>query len=157
MEQRSAPPPHPPCPMWQCFGSILAPTLISAVTSERSSPGARSNYISLCCYPPRATASLKSVSVVHKISARTSQETHYVSATNPNRLMLFSVRTIRNTQIYCACVRAWAKCRVFNAKAGGTYSYHYGSEGKNRLNITWYFRGNVEVLFRSLFFCSESV
>jgi hypothetical protein len=33
-------------------------------------------------------------------AVRTSQETHYVSATEPNRLMLFIVRTIRNTQIH---------------------------------------------------------
>jgi hypothetical protein len=33
-------------------------------------------------------------------SVRTSQETHYVSATKPNRLMLFIVRNIRNTQVH---------------------------------------------------------
>jgi hypothetical protein len=32
----------------------------------------------------------------------TSQETHYVSATETNRLMLFTVRTIRNTQMQSA-------------------------------------------------------
>jgi hypothetical protein len=41
----------------------------------------------------------------HTNTVRTSQETHYVSATEPNRLMLFGetvaliVRTLRNTQI----------------------------------------------------------
>jgi hypothetical protein len=41
----------------------------------------------------------------HTDTVRTSQETHYVSATKPSRLMLFretvafTVRTIRNTQI----------------------------------------------------------
>jgi hypothetical protein len=41
----------------------------------------------------------------HTDTVCTSQETHYVSATEPNRLMLFGetvaviVRTIRNTQI----------------------------------------------------------
>jgi hypothetical protein len=40
-------------------------------------------------------------------AVRTSQETHYVSATEPNRLMLFGeqslfiVRTVRKTQIHC--------------------------------------------------------
>jgi hypothetical protein len=38
-------------------------------------------------------------------SVRTSQETHYVSATKPNCLILFrevtAVRIIRNTQIHC--------------------------------------------------------
>jgi hypothetical protein len=33
----------------------------------------------------------------HTDTGRTSQETHYVSTTEPNRLMLFTVRTIRNT------------------------------------------------------------
>jgi hypothetical protein len=43
----------------------------------------------------------------HTDTPRTSQETHYVSATETNRLMvfrkqsLFIVRTIRNTQINC--------------------------------------------------------
>jgi hypothetical protein len=35
----------------------------------------------------------------HTDTVRTSQQTHYVCATEPNRLMLFTVRTIRNTQI----------------------------------------------------------
>jgi hypothetical protein len=37
------------------------------------------------------------VNAVYKNSVRTSQETHYVSATKTNRLMLFTVRTIWNT------------------------------------------------------------
>jgi hypothetical protein len=43
---------------------------------------------------------------LYKDPVRTSQETHYVTATKPNRLMLFRetvavfMRTIRNTQIY---------------------------------------------------------
>jgi hypothetical protein len=36
----------------------------------------------------------------HTDTVHTSQETHYVSATEPNRLMLFIVRTIQNTQIH---------------------------------------------------------
>jgi hypothetical protein len=35
----------------------------------------------------------------HTDTVRTSQEIHYVSATEPNRLILFTVRTIRNTQM----------------------------------------------------------
>jgi hypothetical protein len=34
----------------------------------------------------------------HTDTVRTLQETHHVSATETNRLMLFTVRTIRNTQ-----------------------------------------------------------
>jgi hypothetical protein len=37
----------------------------------------------------------------HTDIVRTSQETHYVSTTEPNRLMLFTARTIRNTQTHC--------------------------------------------------------
>jgi hypothetical protein len=37
----------------------------------------------------------------HTDTVRTSQETHYVSATEPNRLMLFTVRTTRNTDTLC--------------------------------------------------------
>jgi hypothetical protein len=33
-----------------------------------------------------------------KKSVRTSQEIHYIFATKPNRLMLFILRTIRNTE-----------------------------------------------------------
>jgi hypothetical protein len=36
-----------------------------------------------------------------KTQILTSHETHHVSATKPNRLMLFIVRTIQNTQIHC--------------------------------------------------------
>jgi competence CoiA-like predicted nuclease len=39
-------------------------------------------------------------SVIYTNSVRTSQETHYITATKSNRLMLFIVRTIRNTQIH---------------------------------------------------------
>jgi hypothetical protein len=35
----------------------------------------------------------------HTDTVRTPQETHYFSTTGPNRLMLFTVRTLRNTQI----------------------------------------------------------
>jgi hypothetical protein len=35
----------------------------------------------------------------HTDTVRTSQKTHYVSATETNRLMLFTVRTIRSTQV----------------------------------------------------------
>jgi hypothetical protein len=39
--------------------------------------------------------------MIYKSSVRTSQETRHVSATKPNRLMLFIVRIIWNTQIHC--------------------------------------------------------
>jgi hypothetical protein len=50
---------------------------------------------------------LQIMQIIYKYSVRTSQETHYVSATKPNRLMLFGetvalycVRTIRTTKIH---------------------------------------------------------
>jgi hypothetical protein len=49
---------------------------------------------------------------IYKNSVRTSQETHYVSSTKSNRLMLFRetvavyCETIRNTQIYKNAVRS---------------------------------------------------
>jgi hypothetical protein len=53
---------------------------------------------------------------IYKNSVRTSQETRYVTTTNPNLLILvreqsrFSVRTIRNTQIHY--VRRMRCCSV---------------------------------------------
>jgi hypothetical protein len=37
----------------------------------------------------------------HTDTVRTSQDAHYVSATGTNLLMLFTVRTIWNTQLHC--------------------------------------------------------
>jgi hypothetical protein len=60
-------------------------------------------------------------------AVRTSQETHYVSATKPNRLMLF--REI--IAVYCEnhMEHINALCgqnsEFFNVKSGGTYAYHY--------------------------------
>jgi hypothetical protein len=65
-----------------------------------------------------------------------SQETHYVSATKPSRLMLFR----ETLAVYCEnrmehtdtlCVCGWGECRVFNVKAGGTYSYHCSLKTEN--------------------------
>jgi hypothetical protein len=60
-------------------------------------------------------------------SVRASQETHYVSATKPNRLMLF--REI--IAVYCEnhMERTNTLCGqnayIFNVKDGGTYRHHY--------------------------------
>jgi hypothetical protein len=61
-----------------------------------------------------------------KNKVHTSQETHYVSATETDRLMLFretvAVYCENNTEhINTLC----AKCRYFYLKAGGTYNYRY--------------------------------
>jgi hypothetical protein len=57
-------------------------------------------------------------------SVRTSQETHYISATETNRLMLFRetvaviVRTIRNTQIHCVG-------RIYSSSVRTSQEIHY--------------------------------
>jgi hypothetical protein len=49
------------------------------------------------------------------MSLRTSQETHYVSATEPNRLMLFR----ETVAVYCG-----QNVEFGNVKADGSYNYH---------------------------------
>jgi hypothetical protein len=64
-------------------------------------------YIQGLCQPRLSTVSyallivwsIKFFSVMFKNSVRTSQETRYVCATETNRLILFIVRTIRNTKL----------------------------------------------------------
>jgi hypothetical protein len=61
--------------------------------------------------------------ITFKNSVRTSQETHYVSATKPNRLMLF-----RDTvAVYCEnhTELCGQKAEFLNVIADGTYNYHY--------------------------------
>jgi hypothetical protein len=59
-------------------------------------------------------------------SVRTSQETHYVSATKANQLMLFRERVT----VYCekSTEHINTLCRQ-NAKAGGIYSNHLALKG----------------------------
>jgi hypothetical protein len=58
-----------------------------------------------------------------KNSVRTSQETHYVSATKPNRLMLFIA-------INSLC----AEWIFFNVKGGGISINHYGLRFNHRFH-----------------------
>jgi hypothetical protein len=60
--------------------------------------------------------------MVYKNPVRTSQGTHYVTATKTNRLMLFG----ETVAVYCENhtehkYTLWAECKVFYVKAGGTY------------------------------------
>jgi hypothetical protein len=62
--------------------------------------------------------------MIYKNSVHTSQETHNVSTTKTNRLMLF-----RETVAVC-CENhmehtVWAECKFLYIKAGGTYSNHW--------------------------------
>jgi hypothetical protein len=73
--------------------------------------------------------------IMYKNSVRTSQETHYVSATKPNRLMLF--REIiavycenRTKHINRVCGQ---NVEFFNIKASGIYSYHCSLKGLTTL------------------------
>jgi hypothetical protein len=74
--------------------------------------------------PPRLNTGLKTQFLLDPV--RTSQETHYVTATKPNRLMLFR----KTVAVYCKnhteqtdtlCCQNPKFCCV---KAGGTYSNH---------------------------------
>jgi hypothetical protein len=63
---------------------------------------------------------------MYKNPVRTSQEPHYVSATNPNRLMLFT-ETIavccENHMVYINTLYG-KNSRIMNVKIGGVYIYH---------------------------------
>jgi hypothetical protein len=69
--------------------------------------------------------------MLYKNSVHTSQETHYVSATKPNRLMLFREtvavycenHTEHTDTLYGQNVEFWF------AKAGGTYRNHWTLKG----------------------------
>jgi hypothetical protein len=64
-------------------------------------------------------------------SVRTSQETHYVSATKPNRLMLFG----ETVAVYCenhtehTDTLCGQNVEFWYVKAGGTYSDHWALKG----------------------------
>jgi hypothetical protein len=59
-------------------------------------------------------------------TVRTSQEAHYLSATEPNRLMLFeeTVAVYWENHTEHVDTKHGAYCRVQYSKAGGTYSNH---------------------------------
>jgi hypothetical protein len=69
--------------------------------------------------------------MTYKSSVLTSQETHYVSTTKPNRLMLFGERVA----VYCEnhTKHRDAMCgqnvEFWYVKAGGTYSDHWALKG----------------------------
>jgi hypothetical protein len=67
---------------------------------------------------------------MYKNSVRTSQETHYISATKHNRLMLFG----ETVAVYCENhTDTRTQCgqdQEFSCvRAGGIYSDHWGLEG----------------------------
>jgi hypothetical protein len=74
---------------------------------------------------------IKFMSVMLKNSIRTSQETHYVSATNPNRLILFR----ETVAVYCENHRKhtntvfWENPELRYVKACGTYKNHRALKG----------------------------
>jgi hypothetical protein len=68
-------------------------------------------------------------SVIYTNPVRTSQETHYVSATKPELLMLFRKMIavyfdMRHINTLCV-----GECISSNIKRGGGYSYHYALKG----------------------------
>jgi hypothetical protein len=79
-------------------------------------------------------------SVIYTNSVRTSQKTHYVSATETNRLMPFR-ETVdvycenhtehTNTRILCA-----QNVEFLNVKSGGILSYHCSFKGGGKVHVT---------------------
>jgi hypothetical protein len=57
------------------------------------------------------------IEITFQNSVRTPQETHYVSVTKPNRLMLFR----ETVAVYCESHTEHIECRVY-VKAGGKYN-----------------------------------
>jgi hypothetical protein len=70
---------------------------------------------------------IRNTQIIYKDSVRTSQETHYVSATKANRLMLFR----ETVDVYCEnhTEHTDTLCKqdaeFWCVKAGGTYSNHW--------------------------------
>jgi hypothetical protein len=64
--------------------------------------------------------------VIFKNSVCTSQETHYVSATKPNRLMLFreTVAVYCDSNVKHVNTLCGQNAEFLNVKTGGTYSNH---------------------------------
>jgi hypothetical protein len=64
---------------------------------------------------------------MYKYTVRASQETHYVSTTKPNWLMLFG----KTVAVYCenhtghTDTLCGQNAKFWRIKAGGTYSYQY--------------------------------
>jgi hypothetical protein len=70
-------------------------------------------------------------SLIYTNSVRTSQETHYVSAREPNRLMLlretvavYCEKRTEHTNTLCG-----QNAEFWRVKAGGKYSNHWALEG----------------------------
>jgi hypothetical protein len=69
------------------------------------------------------TRTLCGQNAVYINPVRTSQETHYVSATKPNRLMLFR----KTVAVYCENHKEHRSSLFVKVIASGTYSYHCAS------------------------------
>jgi hypothetical protein len=69
--------------------------------------------------------------MIYKISLHTSQETHYVSATKTNRLMLFR----ETVAVYCenhmehTNTPCGQNAEFWYVKAGGTYTNYWALKG----------------------------
>jgi hypothetical protein len=67
--------------------------------------------------------------MTYKHSVRTSQETHYVSITKPNRLMLFGETVAVYYENHTEHTDALCGQNAEYVKAGGTYSNHWALKG----------------------------
>jgi hypothetical protein len=63
---------------------------------------------------------------IYKNSVHTSQETHYISATKPNRLMRFGERVTVYCENHTEHINKMCgqNSEISNGEAGGIYSYH---------------------------------
>jgi hypothetical protein len=69
--------------------------------------------------------------IIYNNSVRTSQETHYVSATKPNRLMLFRETVAVSCENHTEHTRTLCgqNTEFYYVNAGGTYSNRCALEG----------------------------
>jgi hypothetical protein len=98
---------------------------------------------------------------IYKNSVRTSQETHYVSATETNRLMLFgeTVAVCCENHMEHTSTLCGKSAEFLDVKAGGTYSYHCTSSGAGtvqseatKLQVVWP-RNRVSISLRDKNLC----
>jgi hypothetical protein len=85
-------------------------------------------------------------------SVRTSQETHYVSATKPNLLMLsreiIAVYCENHTEHISALLRR--NPEFPNTRANGIYNYHCALTGSNCTRLTVTTAGSISLISRAV-------
>jgi hypothetical protein len=123
------------CPLWLEGGSVVYNSCWPSPAQPFLGPSPAGLMTTFYCLrfetPP--TWSLKLIEIMFKQPVRTSQETHSVCATKPNRLMLFreiiAVYCENNTEhISTLCGQ---NVEFFYNTASGKYTYHCSLKGQN--------------------------